>query len=420
MLFINRLKGIFAVVLAVGFLGSAAPALAFPHTSFRDSDQWTQADGVTPAGQFSWAHEAIKDATHWEIFQGVSEGTVTQPVLDGGRPQTWTVTPKFLPADFVTRAQFAVILARTTGLDAVAGGAVPFTDMAGDEWFAPFVKALYSKGVIRQTDRPDGLFKASASITRVEMAAWIARAAEAVGIELTAQPLTFADKAEIDAYWQEDLAKAVSLDVVRGYTDGRFGPADTANRAQGAVMMTRLVPRLPRKPTLPLELMNFMRDASDSTYKYAKELMGTNWDQVDFAAYRERLAPWYVDSALKGYYNPDRDSKLLAEPYGWGSGYVSLLTSDLAERIQNPKVGYRPIIVQQVEVITASDQLAKFQATLVVESLPVQSPRKQSRIQVEVWARKDGGKWRLSGCGPEKLLETATGDALWYPELNKR
>ncbi|MNP76292.1 hypothetical protein D3C76_1735020 [compost metagenome] len=56
--------------------------------------------------------------------------------------------------------------------------------------------------------------------------------------------MVFVDNAEIAGYAKEAVASMQQLGLLKGMPDGTFAPKETANRAQGAVAIARLMEQL--------------------------------------------------------------------------------------------------------------------------------------------------------------------------------
>lgn len=151
----------------------------------------------------------------------------------------------FDPDSSVTRAQFAALVVRTLNLP-VEHLSLPFSDVPTSAWFHGEVGTAWQAGIVQGYE--DGAFRPDALISRQEMAAMIARAMEAAGQPGDPDgPATrrlievFADRAQI-APWAEDAAVvAVSEGIVRGRTPATFAPLADATRAEGTVMLKRLL-----------------------------------------------------------------------------------------------------------------------------------------------------------------------------------
>ncbi|WP_235680266.1 5'-nucleotidase C-terminal domain-containing protein [Paenibacillus albicereus] len=146
----------------------------------------------------------------------------------------------FAPGDAVTRAEFAVLLARTLGLS--AGSAAPFRDIAAGAWHADGIAAAAEAGLIGGYG--DGSFRPQQRISRQEMAVMTLRAVQLAGRQASApqaEAVAFAD-AERIAAWAADAAAELSrYGLVQGDDKGRFQPLAGATRAESAVLLQRLL-----------------------------------------------------------------------------------------------------------------------------------------------------------------------------------
>ncbi|TYP71859.1 InlB B-repeat-containing protein [Paenibacillus methanolicus] len=156
-----------------------------------------------------------------------------------------TSAAKFAPDQAVTRAEFAAMLTRALGLAETASREA-FTDVAAGAWYADAVEAARLAGLV--AGGPDGAFHPSANITREEMAMMLLRAYRfAGGKAVAAEPNAlerFRDREEISPWAAESAGQAVSLGLIGGTPDGAFEADESADRAQAAVMLTRLLQAL--------------------------------------------------------------------------------------------------------------------------------------------------------------------------------
>lgn len=145
----------------------------------------------------------------------------------------------FDPAANITRAEFAVLIARMLKLEGNAI-VIPFTDVAPEAWYAKEIAAVYSSGIV--SGKSPTKFDPDGKITREEIAAMVTRV-------LVKQGYTEADEAELAilsdagkiASWAKtSVATAVREGILEGMGDGVFAPKVNANRAQAAVVLHRL------------------------------------------------------------------------------------------------------------------------------------------------------------------------------------
>jgi hypothetical protein len=168
-----------------------------------------------------WAQEAIRQARLLGIVDGYSNGT-------------------FLPNASVTRAEFAVMLTKALGLE----GGKPqyeFTDReAIGDWAADAVSSAVQAGILSGYE--DGSFRPGDRLTRAELATLIIRALGLSGGS-SADTTGFADDASIPDWAKTAAAAASELGIMKGRDNNRFAPNDTATRAEGVVMLLRMLDR---------------------------------------------------------------------------------------------------------------------------------------------------------------------------------
>lgn len=171
---------------------------------------------------------------HW------SEAPVTALALRGlveGFPDG-----TFRPADPLSRAQVAKLLALATGQEEDARraetGASSFTDMRG-HWALGYVEVLAELGLMK--GYPDGTFRPEGQVSRVEL---ILLAARAAGIPPSANRsalVGFADAADVPAWAAAEVTAAAEAGLLRDvFPDGTLGPRRPASRAEAAALIARV------------------------------------------------------------------------------------------------------------------------------------------------------------------------------------
>lgn len=171
-----------------------------------------------------WAQQAIEQAVAQGIVGGYADGS-------------------FKPNRQVSRAEFAVMLARAFKLPPVASAsASAFKDDAAiGAWAKDAIAQAVQAGIVH--GYADGTFRPNAPITRAEMATMIA-AALGVSGDPASSASGFADDASIPA-WAKSAAQALrEQGIVTGRGGNTFVPAGTATRAEAVtVLMRSLTPR---------------------------------------------------------------------------------------------------------------------------------------------------------------------------------
>ncbi|GGF87499.1 hypothetical protein GCM10010912_35970 [Paenibacillus albidus] len=151
----------------------------------------------------------------------------------------------FIPEQKITRAEFAVMISRGLGLQGDREMAQRFRDVQPSTQVGDYIGAAAKAGII--TGNTDATFRPNDNITREQMAIMIIRAMEYTNhpITLSGTPATalnaFKDKAKIQNLSAEFVAKAVQAGIILGMTPTEFQPQGNATRAQGAVMLQRML-----------------------------------------------------------------------------------------------------------------------------------------------------------------------------------
>ncbi|MFF2018080.1 Ig-like domain-containing protein [Paenibacillus sp. NPDC058177] len=151
----------------------------------------------------------------------------------------------FIPDQKITRAEFAVMLSRGLGLQGDRESAQRFRDVQSNTQTGDYIGAAAKAGII--TGNTDGTFRPSQNITREQMAIMMIRALDYTGNTTTlnggsANVLSiFKDKAKIQNQSAEFVAKAVQAGIILGMPGGTFLPQGNATRAEGAVMLQRML-----------------------------------------------------------------------------------------------------------------------------------------------------------------------------------
>lgn len=155
---------------------------------------------------------------------------------------------RFAPQGELTRAQFLQMIIKGIGDTRQPDPSISVpTDVKEGQWYADSVRLGMEMEIIQ--GRADGSFGANERISREEMAVMLNRALKVVQHDQDATNavqgnMVFVDNAEIAAYAKEAVASMQQLGLLNGMPDGTFAPKETANRAQGAVAVARLMEQL--------------------------------------------------------------------------------------------------------------------------------------------------------------------------------
>ncbi len=166
-----------------------------------------------------WSNSDICEAQSLDIVQGVD-------------------ATRYAPNSEITRAEFAVMLARTLQVSAVEGEApLSFRDQESiPAWARPMIRAALAAGII--DGYPDGTFRPQQTITRIEMAAMLSKSMkwESSGN----QELSYADLASIPAWAMPYVTIVSERELVQGRGNHLFVPRGKTTRAEAGVLLLRL------------------------------------------------------------------------------------------------------------------------------------------------------------------------------------
>jgi hypothetical protein len=170
-----------------------------------------------------WAREDIEFLASRDIVKGLSDN-------------------RFNPSGEVSRAEFAAMLARAFNLSA-GDGALPFEDVANNAWYQAEVSAAYQAQWIQGVSGTR--FAPNDRISREQMAVMIMKAflhstKGEIKPEEAEADLPFKDAAAISSWAAAYVRLASEEKLIQGI-DESFKPSLYADRAQAAVMISRLL-----------------------------------------------------------------------------------------------------------------------------------------------------------------------------------
>lgn len=109
----------------------------------------------------------------------------------------------------------------------------PFNDLAGFEWAEDDILSLYERGVVNGTEK--GNFEPQRAVTREE---FVKLVCEAFGFGKGGKTYDFEDISE-NSWFNEYVAKAVEIGIVKGISSSRFGSGENITREDMAVIIYR-------------------------------------------------------------------------------------------------------------------------------------------------------------------------------------
>lgn len=156
-----------------------------------------------------------------------------------------TTSTKYEPEKPVTRAEFAMFIARGLGLSGNKAEGAKFKDVSASSAMAAYIGAASKAGIVK--GHTDGTFKPNDYVTREEMAAMIIRAAAVAGVQVELKSsvasyfTSYRDRARIANWAQDSLARTVEAGIITGLTTTTMGPKGNATRAQAAIIIKRML-----------------------------------------------------------------------------------------------------------------------------------------------------------------------------------
>lgn len=191
-----------------------------PPAPISTADMTKQPVQFLDLGDAEWAKDAIKDLAEKEIVSGKD-------------------AEHFAPNDNITREETAKIIA---GIFKLSGsGSVPFSDVKSDDWFYPYISAVYNNRIVNGIS--ENMFGSGLSVTRQDMCTMIYNAISVSGTELDKKfaQKTFEDNDMISPYAAEAVAVLQTAGIINGDENNEFKPQDGTTRAEAAVMLKRLL-----------------------------------------------------------------------------------------------------------------------------------------------------------------------------------
>ena len=137
---------------------------------------------------------------------------------------------KFSPESTLLREQIAKILCISMQLTP-KNGASNFADADENEWYAPYINALFENGLIKGKD--EKTFGVGDAVTREELCTMIYRAMPELFKNNNSETV-FTDDSDISDYSREAVYALFNEKIINGYSDGSFLPKNNSTRAEAA------------------------------------------------------------------------------------------------------------------------------------------------------------------------------------------
>ncbi len=160
----------------------------------------------------NWAEANIKSLVNAGTIAGYPDGS-------------------FKPDNTITRAEFAVVLAKAFKLETKNGKV--FTDTE-NHWAQDYIATANAFGIINGYS--DIAFGPDDMITREQMVAMIVKAAK---LEIIDSGKSFSDDSQISSWAKSAVITASGKQIISGYSDNSFSPQGNATRAEAVTVVVK-------------------------------------------------------------------------------------------------------------------------------------------------------------------------------------
>ncbi|KOR88311.1 S-layer homology domain-containing protein [Paenibacillus solani] len=220
-------------------MDSASGQLAFVPTLIRTSNGKSQVE-------FKWSESGIYSVvSHEKTFTDLNGHWAYKDVtlLASKKVIEGLSDTRFGPNEPITRAQFTAMLVRALGLND-QGADSSFRDVKTNDWYAAAVATAVENKLIEGFS--DGSFRPNEQITREQMSVLLLRAMKLAGTDLGTGDSDsilegFKDRDRIASWSEEAVSAIVKSGLMEGRSADRFVPDARSTRAEGAVVLTRML-----------------------------------------------------------------------------------------------------------------------------------------------------------------------------------
>lgn len=156
---------------------------------------------------------------------------------------------RFEPDRNITRAEFAVLLLRSMGIQSTRPARATFNDVSADKWYFADLETARRVGLV--VGYEDNTFRPAQRITRQEIATMVTRAMRLAGkpvaltdAEISTLLARFGDAVSIAPWARHATAAAVKAGIVKGRAANTLAPVANGTRAEVTVMLKRMLAEL--------------------------------------------------------------------------------------------------------------------------------------------------------------------------------
>ncbi len=210
-------------ILVCSLFGTASAALPGYGEELQNAPSNTPTITFTDVPTTHWASKYISEMASRKVLEGYPDG-------------------KFRPENQVSRAEFATIIVKASGLQAKKVNYSSFSDVKPTDWYSPYIEAVKDYMTGYRTADGSYIFNPTAPALREDITVAlvklkgydVARLANRSIIEAM-----FKDYAGISEAAKDYVAVAVENGLVSGYQDETFRPQASITRAEAATLLWR-------------------------------------------------------------------------------------------------------------------------------------------------------------------------------------
>jgi uncharacterized lipoprotein YddW (UPF0748 family) len=234
--------------------------------------------------QNHWAQESIVQLRSRNLINGYPDGT-------------------FRPNAYVTRAEFAAILARAFPNIQSIRSAIAFKDVSNRFWAASLIRQAYQTGFI--SGYPNGTFKPNLFISRLQVLLALVSGLKYTPSQGSTRFLAklYDDVDQIPNYAVGAIVAATEKSLVVNYPNiKRLNPSQTITRGEVVAIICQAlnIPGVPQKylPQLPPQLafQQLFDDADSFSGGRARVRIGDKWGYIDSTG-KQVISPQFNDAS---------------------------------------------------------------------------------------------------------------------------
>ncbi|MFC0210980.1 S-layer homology domain-containing protein [Paenibacillus chartarius] len=221
---VKKITSLFITALILfSMFGTASAALPGYGEELQNAPSSTSTVTFTDVPTTHWASKYISEMASRKVLEGYPDG-------------------KFRPENQVSRAEFATIIVKASGLQAKKVNYSSFSDVKTTDWYSPFIEAVKDYMTGYRTADGSYIFNPTAPALREDITVALVKLKGYDVSRLANRSIIeamFKDYAGISEAAKDYVAVAVENGLVSGYQDETFRPQASITRAEAATLLWR-------------------------------------------------------------------------------------------------------------------------------------------------------------------------------------